>query len=172
MFVVCFRMVVLLLMFFIGLAPTQAQDRIDFEILENSRDWTAFRLPDKSCFAASRPLTSKPEGANRDPVYFFVTTSIDEDLFEEISINIGYPFKEDSEVKVSIDDRTFTFITGDYYAWPKEVDEQKIIVNLMKDGREMVVRGTSRRGTDTVDTYSLLGITKALEAVTRSCTGG
>jgi hypothetical protein len=39
----------------------------------------------------------------------------------------------------------------------------------MRKGDEMVVRGKSRRGTITTDTYSLSGVTKAVDAITKVC---
>ena len=47
-------------------------------------------------------------------------------------------------------------------------DEQKVVA-AMKAGSTMVVQGRSTRGTLTTDEYSLNGITKALEAVTKAC---
>jgi hypothetical protein len=39
----------------------------------------------------------------------------------------------------------------------------------MKTGKELKVRGTSWRGTKTVDTYSLAGISAALAAIDDAC---
>ncbi|MEM8744554.1 MAG: invasion associated locus B family protein [Pseudomonadota bacterium] len=43
------------------------------------------------------------------------------------------------------------------------------MVTAMKAGSTMVVQGRSTRGTLTTDEYSLSGITKALDAVTKAC---
>jgi hypothetical protein len=39
----------------------------------------------------------------------------------------------------------------------------------MKKGKSMTVEGTSRRGTVSTDSYSLSGITAALDAITKAC---
>ena len=44
------------------------------------------------------------------------------------------------------------------------------LVTAMKGGSVMVVRGTSSRGNETVDQYSLFGVTAAIAAATRACT--
>ncbi|MGB1026239.1 MAG: invasion associated locus B family protein, partial [Rhodospirillaceae bacterium] len=39
----------------------------------------------------------------------------------------------------------------------------------MKRGRDMIVKGTSSRGTVTTDTYSLSGVTAAMNAIDKAC---
>jgi hypothetical protein len=39
----------------------------------------------------------------------------------------------------------------------------------MQKGHSLIVKGTSRRGTNTTDTYSLQGVTAALESVAKEC---
>ena len=39
----------------------------------------------------------------------------------------------------------------------------------MKKGRTMIVRGISRRGTTSTDTYSLKGVTAALQKIDALC---
>ena len=39
----------------------------------------------------------------------------------------------------------------------------------MKSGKQLIVRGTSSRGTATTDTYSLAGFTAALAASDKAC---
>jgi Invasion associated locus B (IalB) protein len=41
----------------------------------------------------------------------------------------------------------------------------------LKAGKQMIVRGTSSRGTETTDTYSLSGFTAALAAIDKACGG-
>ncbi len=42
-------------------------------------------------------------------------------------------------------------------------------VDAMKRGTEMVVRGISSRGTRTTDTYSLSGVTAAMNEIDKAC---
>ena len=39
----------------------------------------------------------------------------------------------------------------------------------MKAGKQLIVRGTSSRGTATTDTYSLAGFSAALAAIDKAC---
>ena len=43
------------------------------------------------------------------------------------------------------------------------------LVESMRAGVEMTVRGTSARGTDTTDTYSLSGVTAAMGEIDKAC---
>ncbi len=43
------------------------------------------------------------------------------------------------------------------------------MVQAMRRGRKMVVRGLSTRGTKTVDTYQLAGFTAAHKAIGKAC---
>ena len=47
----------------------------------------------------------------------------------------------------------------------------KQLVQAMKAGSELIVKGTSGRGTATTDTYSLGGFTAAMAAIDKACAG-
>ena len=47
-------------------------------------------------------------------------------------------------------------------------DEQKLI-EAMKKGSKLVVKATSTRGTQTTDTYSLNGLSQAMDAIATAC---
>ena len=44
-----------------------------------------------------------------------------------------------------------------------------IIVDAMKAGKAMTVVGYSQRGTETTDTYTLIGFTKAYHSLQQDC---
>ncbi|MGZ8996253.1 MAG: invasion associated locus B family protein [Rhodospirillales bacterium] len=43
------------------------------------------------------------------------------------------------------------------------------MLDAMRAGRQMVVKGTSTRGTLTTDTYSLNGFSTALQSIDKAC---
>ena len=59
------------------------------------------------------------------------------------------------------------FSKGDT-AWVDTGNDKKIVA-AMKSGKSLVVNGTSWRGTQTEDTYSLVGISAALAAIDKAC---
>ncbi|MFO1185501.1 MAG: invasion associated locus B family protein [Bauldia sp.] len=140
------------------------------------KDWTAYTITlgekkGKLCYAASQPKTSQPTGLNRDPTYFMISTRPAENIANEINIIIGYPFKDDAKAAVEIDTQKFSLFTKEDGAWVESAADELALVGALKRGSQMVVKGTSRRGTNTTDTYSLAGISAALDAVAKGCAG-
>jgi hypothetical protein len=138
------------------------------------KDWSAYTLSDKRgkvCYAAAQPKASLPAGLNRDPSFFMISTRPAENVANEVNILIGYPFKDDSKVSVEIDTAKFSMFTQADGAWVDSAADEQALVAALKRGSQLVVKGTSRRGTATTDTYSLNGISAALDAAAKSCGG-
>ena len=70
---------------------------------------------------------------------------------------------------VKIDAAAFELYTNGDAAWASTVDVDAAIVKAMKTGKSISVTGTSWKGTETTDTYSLAGISKALDKIDTSC---
>ena len=156
-----------------ALAATAASAQGAATRVEQFKDWGAYVFNDpqrgKMCFAVSQPKDMEPKNVNRDPIYFFVTTRPREGVREEVNVITGYPYKEGSKTTVQIGADKFTLYTSGDGAWLENAAEEARLVNSMRRGSSMVVRGTSRRGTVTVDTYSLSGITAATRKALESC---
>ena len=54
-------------------------------------------------------------------------------------------------------------------AWLDDDKDTARLLTAMRAGRELVVEGTSNRGTRTVDRYSLYGFTAAHRAIGKAC---
>ncbi|MCV6545739.1 MAG: invasion associated locus B family protein [Cohaesibacter sp.] len=141
--------------------------------IQQFKDWGTYVLNDsqrgKMCFAASQPKDMEPKNVNRDPVYFFITTRPREGVREEVNVITGYPYKEGSKTSIQIGSDSFSLYTSGDGAWLENAADEARLVNAMRRGSTMVVRGTSRRGTLTIDTYSLAGITAATKKALESC---
>ena len=123
----------------------------------------------KVCYAATQPTETAPQGVNRDPVFMFITNRPKEGVKHEVSVITGYPYKEGSKTTVKIGDATFSMYTKDQGAWVDNAAEESRFITAMKGGTDMVITGTSRRGTVTTDTYSLKGVTAALKRIDGEC---
>jgi invasion protein IalB len=86
-----------------------------------------------------------------------------------VSVLVGYPLKQDSKVSVDIDGKTFSMFTKEDGAWVENIADESVLVDALKAGSKMVVKGTSRRGTNTTDQYSLSGVSAALDSVAKAC---
>jgi hypothetical protein len=72
-------------------------------------------------------------------------------------------------VEAKIGGRTFRLFTDGEHAWTRTNDEDRTLIEAMKAGASMTVRGTSVRNTYSLDTYSLSGFTAAVEAMRAAC---
>lgn len=140
------------------------------------KQWGAYTSNDsgnKMCFVASQPQESKYQPNNvvsRDPVFFMITSIPAKNIRNEASTIIGYPFADNVKVTVEIDGGSqFTMFTDKDSAWIENPAQESDLIAAMQKGNRMVVVGKSRRGTVTTDTYSLSGITAALDAIAKEC---
>ncbi len=136
------------------------------------KDWEAYIYQEDGkpvCFISSSPQSSTPKNIRRGEVYILVTHRPESKTLDEVSVYTGYPFKNSSVATVEIDGKSHELFTKDDTAWAYDADSDKTIVRAMVRGSRMSIRGTSQRGTDTVDSYSLLGFTAARNAINRAC---
>lgn len=135
-------------------------------------DWAAYNYKasdTKVCYVSSSPKGTEPKSVKRDPAFFLVTHMPGRKVKGEVSTIIGYPFKKETNAELIIDDATFTLFTNADGAWADSPATEKQIVAAMKAGQSLKVKGTSWRGTQTIDTYSLNGISAALAAIDKAC---
>lgn len=123
----------------------------------------------KICYALSQPKTRLPDGLNRDPAYFFVSTRTAENVKNEVSVIVGFPMKEGSDATLTIGPANFTLYTRDTGAWVRNVAEEARLVDALRKGKDVVVKSTSRRGNVTTDTYSLNGVSAAIDRAAQEC---
>ena len=89
----------------------------------------------------------------------------------QVAFTGGYPFRPGSTVNMNISGSEFELFTEGEWAWPATVADDAKIVTAMKRGADAVVTGVSSRGTETRDTFSLLGFTAAVEDAEGRCGG-
>ncbi len=152
-----------------GVAGANAQQ---VENLGTERFWTPWKGTDATgviCYISSQPQTALPSNVNRDPIHFLVIHRKGLGTTNEVQTLVGYPLETGSTPNVSIDGRGFDMVVDGSAAWLASGSDEPTFVEAMKAGTEMVVRGRSQRGTDTTDTYSLLGVTAALAKIDEAC---
>jgi invasion protein IalB len=137
-------------------------------------DWGAYTASpggNKVCFALAKPKSTKlePAGRTRDQSYIFVSTRPTEKVKNEVSVIIGYPFKASSDATAEIGTAKFAMYTEKDGAWIKNVAEEARMVDAMRKGADLTVKGTSGRGTQSTDQYSLKGLAQALDKVEQEC---
>lgn len=141
--------------------------------LGKSGDWEAFTYTaedSKVCYVFSSPVKSEAtRKSDRGPIYFMITHWPSRKVRGQPSTFIGYTFKEGSGVSLKVDEKNFDLYPVDNMAWTDKVETEKSILNAMKTGKSMKIKGTSARGTETVDTYSLNGLSAAVGKIDSAC---
>ncbi len=136
------------------------------------RDWSVYvheASDGKVCFAATAPKDSAPRDVNRGPIYLYVTNWLKDGIKNEVSVKIGYTFQEDSTPTISVGDTSFQMFVREDKAFLRDPEDERRLVAAMKAGATMSVKGTSTRGTETTDNYSLFGVTAAIDEADRAC---
>jgi hypothetical protein len=82
---------------------------------------------------------------------------------------IGYPFKPGTDASVEIGPTKFAMYTQNDGAWIKNAAEETRLVEAMRKGADFVVNGSSAKGTQSVDRYSLKGLSQALDRAAQEC---
>ncbi len=133
-------------------------------------DWGVYvNKTAKTCFALTQPKDRQPANVKRDPAYFFVTTRQAEKLVNEISINLGFTLKDDSEIVLAAGGANFALFAKGNGLWIKEPAEEPKLLNVLKNEKELTLKLEPAKGPATTDRYSLLGLAQALDRVAKEC---
>lgn len=134
--------------------------------------WSAYVFTEdgsKVCYMASQPDKDEGDYSRRGDIYALITHRPAEGTKNVFSYITGYPYKAGSDATVKIDGNTFTLFTQDETAWAPDAATDNRITESIRKGYNMVVKGTSSRGTLTTDTFSLKGSSDAHDAISREC---
>ena len=135
-------------------------------------DWAAFQYVENGtrvCYVSSTPLDMEPKNVRRGDVYIQVTHDLRAKTRDVVSIIAGYTYAEGNAVVAAVGPAEFRLFTAQDSAWNPTPDQDREMVQTMIAGSRLTVRGTSSRGTETVDIYSLLGFTAAHKAMDEAC---
>jgi len=155
-------------------APLPALAQESGSVVSTEGDWTIFSASNpKECWAVSQPRKTvnsrdgKPVEVQRGDIRLYVAYR--PGAAGEVSFSGGYPFASGSNVDLTIGGQSFKLFTEGESAWTgSPADDEKVIAAL-RGGADAVLTGRSSRGTQTVDTFSLKGITAATNKARETC---
>jgi hypothetical protein len=70
---------------------------------------------------------------------------------------------------LTIGGKKFSLFTDKDTAWAPDAATDKAVTEALAKAKRAVVKGTSSRGTATVDIYTLGGLPQALAAIDKTC---
>lgn len=160
------------------MAATQATAQTAERVATHTA-WDVFVAADpRECYIVSAPKSStatrngSPADVNRGDIRLYVSFRPSDQVTNEVSFSAGYPLAGGSAVELEIGSDTFRLDPGsgdsNEWAWTAPSDDARA-VGAMKAGAEATISGTSTRGTDTEDTFSLSGFTAAVEDAASRC---
>lgn len=120
----------------------------------------------KSCYVLSVPVQQMPTGVSHGDNFFLVAPQSGKSSMMPQAI-MGYNVKPGSHITVTIGNDTFTLVPKENAAWVRDPAREPVLVAAMRGGTDMVVKAVSARGTNTTYTYSLKGVSAALNAVSK-----
>ena len=153
--------------------PAAGQTRVDAK-----NDWSIFEAGEgasKVCWIVSQPKSSSATRGgqtvqvNRGDIFLMVAIRPGDNVRNEVSFLSGYPFKEGSNVTVTVGSTDYRLFTNGENAWTQSGAEDDQITAAFRAGADARVVGESSRGTTTRDVFSLSGFTAALESARERC---
>ena len=153
--------------------PAAAEDAT---LLGAYKSWFTYSLgkgDQMVCYALAKPTAEEPKKVKRDPAYFLINDWPGRKAKAEPEIVSGYLYKDGSTVTAQVGNDRFSFFTKNDAksgsAWVLAQADEDRLITAMKTGAQVLVTGTSKRGTMTHDVYSLAGIGEALDKIHQAC---
>ncbi len=157
----------------LGAASSGAQAKSDRQtFLGQFGAWYAYQLTESGarvCYIISKPTRSRGKYKKRGDVVAFVTHRPRDGERDVVNFQAGYTFKLGAKVTTRIDKKTYRLMTDRDAAWSSNAAADKILVAAMIKGNRLVLKGTSKSGVATTDTYSLKGFSRAHKRINRAC---
>jgi invasion protein IalB len=135
-------------------------------------DWNAYTAAqgkERTCYALAMPKDRAPNALKRDQAYVFIASRPGENVRNEVSIIMGFAMKEAAEAKAEIGNTSYALLAKGTNAWLKNPAEETQFIDSMKRGSKLIVKAPSIKGNVTTDSYSLAGLSQALERVQKEC---
>jgi hypothetical protein len=140
-------------------------------LLDTFHDWGAYKAQgkEKTCYALASPKERAPSTLKRDQAYVFISSRPSENVRNEVSIIMGFPLKDNGETKAEIGSASYELIGKGTNAWIKNAAKEPQLVEDLKRGAKLTIKAASSKGGQSTDSYSLAGLSQALERVQKEC---
>lgn len=138
--------------------------------------WVVFEeASPRECWATSSPVASvntrggKPVSVRRSDILLMAFFRPGAGANGQVGFTGGYPFAKGSVAKITVDGKEFELFTQGEWGWPTSTEVDAKIIEAFKRGNDAVVTARSSRGTETKDTFSLIGFTAAFDEARKRC---
>lgn len=140
------------------------------KVVQKFKDWVLYSHsgnPATICFLTAQPRETKPAGYAKERSYFYVSSWPDDGVKAEVSVKIGKALQPGSKVNIQIGSARYSLFTKGDKAFVEDPNQELKLIDSMKRGSFMFVRGTTSDGTAIEDVYSLSGVTAAVNTLSQ-----
>ncbi|WP_457587741.1 invasion associated locus B family protein [Ensifer canadensis] len=120
-----------------------------------------------TCYILSIPTTMKPDHVDHGDNFFLVAPPPRSSSGYVPQAIMGYDLEPGSTLTATVGDKAFTLAPQGRAAWTRREVRDAELVAAMKAGATMTLNARSRRGTETIYSFSLKGMTAALKGAAR-----
>jgi invasion protein IalB len=141
-------------------------------LLETAGKWQAFSSQQgrtKVCYALSKAESRSPANLKDVDGLLFVSSRPTEGVRNEISLVMNFDIKEDVEHQAIIGEERFALVAKGQNMWLKNPAEEPRMLDALRKGAGLEIKGTSKRGNPTSDKYSLAGLTQTVKRAEDAC---
>jgi invasion protein IalB len=155
-------------------APPPVPGAPEPTLLGQFGEWGAYTASPsgrKVCFVLAKPVSAStnPPNRPRDQAWMFISSRPGEKVRDEVSVVFGYGLKPNSDANIEISGGNYPMNTLGDGAWVKNPAEEPRLVETLRKGLDVTVKGTSAKGTVSTDVYSLKGLAQALDKIGQEC---
>ncbi len=136
------------------------------------KDWSAYSASEGAgavCFAMSKATAVTPQPDDYTQGYLYLTHRPAENVANEINVVAGFTFATDQPATLSVDGKSFDLFTQKDAAWLLDTKQNDSLAGALRAGTGVVVQGTSDKGINVSETFSLTGATAASHAIDTGC---
>jgi invasion protein IalB len=143
------------------------------ELRSTNKNWQVYTVNKDGidmCYMLSSPIRKKGNYSRRDEPFLMVT-HINGNT-DEVSATSGYSYRKGVPPRLNVDGEVYRLSTmkGER-AWAKYTWVDRQLVDRMKKGVKLTMKGTSIKRTYSLDTFSLSGFTDAYNKMKSLCKG-
>lgn len=150
-------------------SPASAQGT---NVVKTFSAWTLYShkgVPGDICFITSQPRETKPAEVQRERAYFYISSWRKDGIRSQVSVLLGYDLADQASISVKIGSRTFKLFAKNDKAFVGDATSELQLIDAIKRGNFMTVTAKTKDGTQTIDTYSLIGATAAVNSLATGC---
>ena len=131
--------------------------------------YSRFEGSQRICYALAKPKSKRPSNVNHGDVYFMVANWKSGAALEQPSLLTGFNMKTNIPPTARVGKSRVPMYVSQNEAFVEENSDEKRLVRSMRAGSRMQVEAVSTRGTQVTYSFSLSGVTAALQKARTAC---